>query len=344
MKALSTLSEILTLAGSQFKVYDMGRRITPIDTQAFYAMETAVHPYPAPIAGHARLALCFWSIKAPETPYIWFLQFPVDEQGFIKLAARDQFLNLIVTILGHDLSQKPTDEQAKVLANNPCIFNPSEEKKAYFNARLKVDLDLPASVYYEHAQSYLAGELGWENWTSIALQGLADVVARLDREDNSQRLAHAFEHLNDEIWVHLTQLLEHQNLDQKLCHKLCELHGIWLKERPQLSYLLLRAMASSQQKKLRQKALKEQLEISSDPQLFVAIAGRLWSDLEEEELNRLFFEQLAKIGDQMLFNQLFADLVAIPKLRNQVLSRLRDPQRGKALAEAIGQLIQSAHG
>lgn len=344
MKALSTLSEILTLAGSQFKVYDMGRRIAPIDTQAFYAMETATRPYPAPVAGHARLALCFWSINAPDMPYIWFLQFPVDEQGFIKLAARDQFLNLIITILGHDLSQQPTDEQTKALANNPCIFSPAEEKKAYFNARLKVDLDLPASVYYEHAQSYLAGELGWENWTSIALQGLADVVARLDREDNSQRLTHALEHLNDELWFHLVQLLEHQRIDQKLCHKLYELHAIWLKERPHFCYLLLRAMASSPQTMLRQKALKEQLEISSDPQLFVAIAGRLWSDLEDEELNRLFFNRLAQTGDQMLFNQLFADLVAIPKLRNQVLSRLRDPQRSKELADAIGQLIQSTHG
>lgn len=344
MKALSTLSEILTLAGSQFKVYDMGRKIAPIDTQAFYAMETAARPYPAPIAGHARLALCFWSIKTPQTPYIWFLQFPVDELGFIKLAARDQFLHLIVTILGHDLSKQPSEEQAKALASNPCIFRPAEEKQAYFNARLKVDLDLPASAYYEHAQSYLAGELGWENWTSIALQGLADVVARLDREDNSQRLAHALEHLNDQLWVHLAQLLEHQSLDQKMCHKLCQLHAKWLNERPQLSYLLLRAMASSPQTALRQKALKAQLEISSDPQLFVAIAGRLWSDLEDEQLNRLFFNQLAKVKDQMLFNQLFADLVAIPSLRNQVLSRLRDPQRSNELAEAIGQLIQSTHG
>ncbi|MFM2485842.1 DUF3549 family protein [Celerinatantimonas yamalensis] len=344
MKALATLSEILTLAGSQFKVYDMGRRISVIDTQSFYAMETAARPYPAPIAGQARFALCFWSLQTPEQPYIWFLQFPVDELGFIKLAARDQFLRLVISTLGDDLRQTPDEAHSKALASHPCIFRPNDEKQAYFNARLKVDLELPASKYYEHAQAYLSGQIGWENWASVGLQGLADVVARLDREQNSLRLSQALAHINETLWVHLAQLLEHQPLDQRLTHKLVELHQQWLATHPQLSNLVLRAMASSPFSVLRQKALQAQLQQAQDPQQFIAIAARLWLDLVNPTLNKLFFEQLAKLADASLFNQLFADLVAIPTLRDEVLMRLRDPDRSDTLAAAIGQLIQQTNG
>ncbi|CAG8998503.1 MAG: hypothetical protein CENE_00454 [Candidatus Celerinatantimonas neptuna] len=344
MKAIATLSEILTLAGSQFKVYDMGRIISKIPTQHFYKMETAAQPYPTPVAGYARIALCFWSIQTPDTPYIWFIQFPVDEQGYIKLAARDQFLQLVITALGQDLSKTPDDSHAKALANNPCIFKPDEQKLAFFNAHLKVDLDLNASKYYEHAQSFLQGNLGWEEWSSVALQGLADVTARLDREDNNQKLCHALPYLNKTIWVTLAQLLEHQPLDQQLTHCICQLHQQWLKEQHPLSHMLLRAMASSPFNTLRQQALQRELTVSKDPQLFIAIAGRLWADLNNETINKTFFEALAKLHDQTLFNQLFADLVAIPMLREQMLTRLRDPNRSPDLAMAIGQLIQATHG
>lgn len=344
MKAIATLSEILTFAGSQFKIYDMGRRISPIQPQQFYAIETAAKPYPAPIAGHARIALCFWSIQTPETPYIWFIQFPVDEQGYIKLAARDQFLHLVITALGQDLSKKPDKEHVNALASNPCIFKPDEQKLAFFNARLKVDLDLCASKYYEHAQSYLQGNLGWEQWPSISLQGLADVIARLDREENSQTLCHALDHLNETIWITLAQLLEHQPLDQRLTHHICRLHQQWINKRPQLSHMLLRAMASSPFGELRQHALQRELDNNPNLQSFIAIAGRLWADLADEKINKAFFEALAKRHDQSLFNQLFSDLVAIPMLRTKMLTRLRDPNRSSELANAIGQLIQATHG
>lgn len=345
MKALSTLSEILALAGSQFKIYDMSRCITPMSPQTFYAIETGETPYPTPIAGHARLAICFWSIQSPEQPYIWFLQFPVDEQSLLKLAARDQFLNLVISALGQELNQEPTDSQAKALANNPCIFHPNEEKLAYFNARLKVDLNLRASQYYEHTQAYLNGDLGWENWHTVALQGLADVIARLDREGNSQRLLKAFPHLNETMWVYLTQLMEHHSLNQKICHQLCEFHQQWMKERPHMAHLLLRAMASSPFSQLRQQALQEQLsQGENDEQTFVTIAGRLWRDLTNTEMNRMFFESLAQRQDPQLFEELFADLVAIPSLRREVLARLRDPQRSEHLAQAIGQLVNHTNG
>ncbi|MFM2482470.1 DUF3549 family protein [Celerinatantimonas sp. YJH-8] len=344
MKALATLSEILTLAGSQFKVYEMGRTITPMAPQQFYAIESATEPYPVPIANHARLALCFWSIQSPEIPYIWFLQFPVDEQGFLSLAARDQFLHQVIEALGQDLSRTPNEAQAQALAQNPAIYHPSAEKQAYFNARLKADLDLPASKYYEHAQAYLNGDLGWDSWQAVALQGLADVVARLDRESNSQRLARALPHLNETTLIALSQLLEHAPLDQQLMHQLVSLLHHCQSERPLLASLMLRAMASSPFKSLRQTLLTEQLQQSDDPQFFIAIAGRLWKDLSETGLNRLFFEKLASLNDSDLFCELFADLVAIPALREQVLARLRDPERSPQLAQAIGHLIHSANG
>lgn len=344
MKALTTLSEILTLAGSQFKVFDMGRRIAPIDPQQFYDIESATLPYPVPVANHARLALCFWSIQTPDTPYIWFLQFPLDEQGYLNLGARDQFLHQVIQALGHDLSKEPNEEQQQALSQNPAIFRPTEEKLAYFNARLKAELDLPASQYYEHAQAYFSGDLGWDNWEGVALQGIADLVARIDRESNSQRLAMALPHLNETTLVALAQQLEHQSIDQTLTHQLLECHQQWLNERPWLALLMLRATASSPFASLRQKALSYQLQHIDDIQQLIAIAGRLWQDLAAPELNREFFEAVAQQQDPQLFAELFADLVAIPQLREECLFRLRDPNRSPKLAEAIGQLIQATNG
>ncbi|MGL4794865.1 MAG: DUF3549 family protein, partial [Aeromonas jandaei] len=42
------------------------------------------------------------------------------------------------------------------------------------------------------------------------------------------------------------------------------------------------------------------------------------------------------------FNQVFAELVTLPALRNDMLARLRDPERSEELGKAIGRLFASA--
>ena len=75
--------------------------------------------------------------------------------------------------------------------------------------------------------------------------------------------------------------------------------------------------------------------------LLLAIAGRLWPDLKDAGLLSLFLEQLA-LQPTQFFNQVFAELVTLPALRNDMLARLRDPERSDALGQAIGRLFASA--
>ena len=51
-------------------------------------------------------------------------------------------------------------------------------------------------------------------------------------------------------------------------------------------------------------------------------------------------EQLA-LQPTQFFNQVFAELVTLPALRNDMLARLRDPERSEALGQAIGRLFAS---
>ena len=83
------------------------------------------------------------------------------------------------------------------------------------------------------------------------------------------------------------------------------------------------------------------LQTQPSPALLLAIAGRLWPDLKDATLLSLFLEQLA-LQPTQFFNQVFAELVTLPALRNDMLARLRDPERSDALGQAIGRLFASA--
>jgi len=340
MKQLSTLSEILQASGSELQIYEMGRQVQVINKQDFYQMEIAARPYPAPIKQHARFALCFWQKQQSNTPYIWFLQLPVDEQGFIHLGARDQFITLVIDAMGQQLNQQPSEQQQQALANNQYIYKPIEEKLAFFNAIYKRDCRLPPSEHYTAVRQYLADETRWEQWQKLALQGLADLVARLDKEGNSKLLCDALPKLPIEVTQKTLELLEHVQLDQQLSHCIAQLHQSQLEKNEELASVYLRALNGAQVSQLTKKAIILQLNTAKSVHSFIAIAGRLWPHLSDPDLLKHFFEALAKQQDQQLFYQIFSDLVFIPQLRSFVLAQLRDPNNSPALQGAVAQLLQ----
>ncbi|MGY5452916.1 DUF3549 family protein [Agarivorans sp. MS3-6] len=343
MDKITTLSEILQLSGSELRVYEMGRQIHHITNQDFYQIETAQRPYPAPIQQHARFAVCFWQKNQSTTPYIWFLQLPVDEQGFINLGARDQFIQLVVEAMGQELNRTPTEDQQHALANNQYIYKPIEEKLAFFNALYKKDSQLAPSEHYLRVRRYLSCDGNWADWQELALQGLADVVARLDRDENSTLLADAFEHLPLEVANKTLELLEHSRIDQQLSHCLAKLHAQHLADNEELASLYLRALSGSSVKPLVNKALLAQLKNATSIHSFIAIAGRLWQQLEDPKILKIFLEAIAKQQDPELFQQIFADLVFIPTLRSFVLAQLREPTNSATLQAAIETLLQLYH-
>ncbi len=104
---------------------------------------------------------------------------------------------------------------------------------------------------------------------------------------------------------------------------------------------LCRALASCNGSSMRTNKLLTLLQTQPSPALLLAIAGRLWPDLKDAGLLSLFLEQLA-LQPTQFFNQVFAELVTLPALRNDMLARLRDPERSDALGQAIGRLFASA--
>lgn len=334
MTEITTLSQFLTTAKTQFQVYELGRRVQHIDMLAFHQIESLVTPYPYPIQGHAQFAIVFWNES--QQHFIWFLKLPLDEQGLLSPAPRSQFIEMVLTALGQDPTQPLTDEQQDRLANNPFSFKPSQEKLAVFNALVRKQLGLSASIQYEFAVQYLSGQIAPSEWQHIGLQGLSDVCVRLGELDHEQQLLASFDNSAIEVQIALCQCLEHLHLTEALANKL---YDKFVTASPEYQAYYLRALASHTE--LSQQALthlqqSERLEANE----LISIAGRNWTVLKQELSRSIYLEALAR-QPQAFFNQIFADIVAIPSLRNHLLGELRNPNRSVQLSQAIGGLFKA---
>lgn len=193
MDTIHTLSELLRNSDCTFKIFDLGRRIKTIDNQVFEQIEKGQQPYPYPLQRKAHLAIAYWN--QAKQPWIWFLKFELDERGLLKQAEVGNFIKFVVEAMGTRLNQEMSEEQQQKLANNPYTYKPSEDKMAVFHSQIRAYLDLPCSQYYEHAQHYFKGGLGWQNWQTVGLQGITDIAARLGTEQNGVELRKALPNL-----------------------------------------------------------------------------------------------------------------------------------------------------
>ncbi|OAN14011.1 hypothetical protein A3K86_12425 [Photobacterium jeanii] len=342
MDNFHTLTQLLDNAGCQYKIFDLGRRVAEIDIAQFKAVEDNRQPYPWPLQQHAHLSISFW--QPGNAPWIWFLRLPLDERGLLKQAAVGDFIKYVIEAMGATLNSEPTEEEQEKLAANPYTFKPNDDKMAIFHAQLRQRLSLSASQYYEHAQHYLTGDLGWDKWQGVGLQGLADVCARMKQENNTTLLRKGINKLPMTPLYALLGCLEHCELPVTLAERLQERLTLECEQAdPDLFLIaaLLRAM-SGVEPELLTKALQGVLAKPAmcHPEVLVAIAGRCWNGLSTPEMAAEFLLRLAQTQDQTLFNQLFADLVMLPLLRGIMLQVLHS-QANPELVAAITQLQQA---
>ncbi|WP_028110833.1 DUF3549 family protein [Ferrimonas futtsuensis] len=335
MENITTLHQFLQAAGVQYQVFDLGRRVVPLDPIEFAQVEATTSPYPYPRSGHAWLGVLFWNPTLSQDHYIWFIKLPLDEQGLLNPAARSQFLQTVVDALGRDPTAPMTQEQQEQLKSNPFIFQPSQDKLAVFHARINTQLARPASIYYEHCQSYLKGQLGWDNWQQLGLQGLADNLARVSQAQRDEELPVAIGQMPPEPLAAFASVAEHFPCSPKMAEAWLTLMGEG--DHDAINQMALRGLAGHNESLV--KAIELALPQASADTL-VVIAARCWSALTHEPLLKAYLTRLAKL-DKTLFVGLYSDLVSMPTLRQQVLSVLRDPERDPALAQAIGHLMQS---
>ncbi|MGR7922081.1 DUF3549 family protein [Zobellella denitrificans] len=341
---IDTLSEFLSQAGTEFRLYDLGRRLQPLATEDFAAIEAGRRPYPWPLQRHAWLAVCYHQHGDERQHYLWFLKIPLDERGLFNNAAVKHFLAALVEQLGQDPTAPLGEEQQQRLAQTPFTFQPTQNKLAALHARLRRDLALPPSAYYPAVLDYLA-EPERHDWQQLGLQGLADLAARLATEPAlGQLLASRLFGLPLPVQQALLGQCEHQPLPAELAE--CLLAAISAEQEratpdEERIGLLLRATAGTTPLAARSRKVASLLALAPGQTLMLSLAARLWQELTDEALLLAYLEQLAERHPE-LFNGLFAELVSTPALRPLILANLHNPALAPALRDAIGKLFAAA--
>ncbi len=333
-----TLSAFLQQAGAQVQFYDMGRRLMEIPATDMLAIERQQQAYPQPFLRSASLGILFYyedSDGVSSDQQIWFLKFPLDEQGLLLQAARDDFLRRMVEQLAEQALARQNTEATQKPPNmpedNPHGFTPREDRMACFHARVAKRLGQPASQFYAHAADYFAGNNGFEQWNFVGLQGIADVAVRLDEHDNLATLITAIPQLPITPFAALCSCLENETIAPALSAALSARIAIALQETdPHIAAstvaAALRGLSHGHDQQALTIALQSVLANDSgrNVEVLATIAGRAWHCLGQKEIRRTFLYNLALCdAGQSAFNNIMADLMFMPGLRQPLLGELR---------------------
>lgn len=325
--------------------FDLGRRITPLATDAFIASDQLLTPYPTPYLQHAWLGVLFWQQGEPQNPMVWTLKLPLDERNLFEPAARDLFLRQLLTTMGKNVeAAKRGENMQAVLDNNPYSFTLPQERQAVFHAKASVLLERQPSRFYQPTLNYLANPTA-SAWQELSIQGLADVCARWPQ--HISLLANALPAVPGECFIALCQLLEHEELDAKLVSTIGDRLDACLaakQQNPMEIAAAIRGMSFSPAVALRRQKLEKTLALLQQPnvEVIAAIASRCSHDLSNPELALAYLELLATLG-QANFNQVITDLFSLEELKGPLRTAFRHPQRSTQLIHAIGELLAAAN-
>lgn len=344
MSQIPSLVEFLRQSDTQLRIFDMGRRVTKLSAETFNKVEQAQSPYPMPFMHHAWIALLMWNPKLKDQNVVWFLKLPLDEQGYLVQAARDDFMNRLFQNISNMLNED--GEAGKdALQDNPFSFKPDQEKMAIFHAHATLTIGQPASQYFEFSQQYFAGQLGFENWQGLGYQGIADLVIRHEKGNNNEILTQAIPQLPNEPYEVLCTCLENIVPGHKLFAALSERLTTSLKTEDTNSNHIaaqVRGISNGFNEEAKRDLLLAVLatDHALEPEVQAAIATRCTTSLRFPEVLKPFLEALAsgKSG-QVGFSRILADLMYMPDLRALILHVFRSPDRSDALSEAIGQMF-----
>lgn len=336
MSEINGITDFLDQAGTQFSVFDMGRRIEEIPRDVFQAFEQGELAYPLPLQQQAWLGFVVWNEKENDELVIWFLRFPLDATGKLTSGIRDDF---VLRLINRD--QAEDDE------SNPYGFKPKQEHMACFHAKAAKLLGKPASSYYEHARDYFAGKPGYDQWAFVGFQGIADVCARLDEGDNAALLPGAIEQMPAQPFEALAQCLEHEAVDEPITRAVATLIERELaKDNCNANFisLCIRAISNTQQGELLTQQLQKILQspCGSNPEVLASISGRGWLALQNPDTIALYLEALANCNEgQTFFNLVIVDLINIPGMQDSIHQAIRNTERSENLSRAIGELFKS---
>ncbi|WP_197414332.1 DUF3549 family protein [Lacimicrobium alkaliphilum] len=341
MSNISTISEFLLHANSQYQVFDMSRGIRTLTAQEFVDIENGLIPHPSPRLGAAWIAVLFWQATpgqhavahspAPEY-FIWFLKLPLDEQSKLVPGPRDHFLRILLEAL----ARQAQGESVQDVPDHPYSFAPPQQQMAGFNSLIRKQLALPRSQYFEQALAYMQAPQD-KDWTELPLQGINDIAAAMDDPGVRDIVLEKFSQLAAEVRLHLCEAMENHHPDVAFTDLILEWANSSTEDQVQIASL--RALSRSKENRrvsdfIRQ--LLSQPALATD--ILITISGRHWHRLTEHELFNRYMDTVATQAPE-LFSAIFADLVRIPTLRQQMLGMLRSPHKSQTLLRAIGTLF-----
>ena len=342
---ISTLTEFLEQSGAKYRVFDLGRRVTKISVDEFSHFEHAQQPYPYPFQQKAFFGVIFWNPSLPDKQYVWFLSFPLDEQGLLVQAARDEFLVMLLDRVGECMLAAADGQRIEgALKDSPYAFKPREDKMAAFNAHATTALSLPASQYYPLAKDYFTGEIASDQWQQLGMQGVADFAIRLDKQQATS-LAKQLAKLPAEPFGVLTTFLEHAEPSTEVVEAFIQIIDQQLQQdHVELAVLCgcLRAISNSKATGLVDQAIADVLAspVSQYIEVLAIISGRIWRVFQNQELCQQFVEKLAynEAGING-FSHLLVDAMYIPDTRLPIMQAIRNPERSEQLAKFVGQMF-----
>ncbi len=335
---ISSISEFLLHAGTEYRVFDMGRSIRPMSAQSFLEVENGDLIAPYPRLQHQWMGIVFWDKHRSASHYIWFIKLPLDEQGKVVTASRNHFLQIIVEALGAQLEN--AEAKNGHLPDNPYTFIPNQHQLADFNSISRKELALGTSSHFEAALRYLQTPMVID-WQSIALQGLTDFVANMDDKSYQALLLNQWLHYPTAVQHNLLTSMENHPLDESVVKLIRQ----WLSERADdaLSWQAgLRSLCQSSQYSQVVALVQDVLRgpLAAEPGTLTVIAGRLWPVLGEDEIARAYFDAVAKADPEYaLFRGVFTDLVQQTATRHTCLDMLRWPEKSAELTQAVGSLF-----
>jgi len=357
-----SITHFLQTGGFHYRIFDMGRKISRISDKVFESIEGQKQAYPAPFQKKAWLALLFWRDKKQSEAVIWFLQFPIDELGFLKQEARDAFLIDLLEQTGKNIQAKQQGKAAlDELKESPFAFKPNPDRLAMFHALAIKELDQRPSQYYQHTRDYLSGDTGYEQWQFLGLQGIADVVARLGEEGNDELLAKAINVMPEAPLVSFCSALENVKPKGSLANALIEkLKSVNTEGTPphfctagssaeleansnnQLVAMLLRALSGAEPEDLRRGILLDVLAppLGEDIEVLAAISGRAWNDLRDQSIRQAFIVNLAA-QNQRAFDAILSDLMMIPDMRGLLLGDMKKDDQPAGLVNKLNKFLKA---
>ncbi|USD22434.1 DUF3549 family protein [Microbulbifer variabilis] len=351
MSESGTLSALIEEADFKLRWFDLGRRLQSVPKSTAEAFEAGQKAWPHPYLRQAWSGLLLQPVEGGE-PAVWFLRFPLDEQGKLQLQARDGLLRA----LAQELKQAPASESAaqldKLLQQSSLLYTPSNERQAAFHAHTQRLLKRTPSAHYAAVLDYFHNPQK-SRWDNLALQGIADLSARWDSQ--KELLLNQLPHIAAPVFVNLCHCLENEAIDHQLAEVIAtrardSLHD----DTPDFTLIaaavrgISHSLAQGLRGTLLQEVLKQLTQKSSSGtqsikaksiELLAAIGSRCPQDLENPQLAKLWLNALADSDNQDTFNLLLSDLMFLPKVRTSLLSTLRDPERNETLAQAFGHFL-----